>query len=150
MKGFAGRAAVLAAATTWLASASLSGTPQEAVGRTLSGPPGTPDKTRPTSANIQKTVATYCVTCHNDRLKTGGLVLDRPELADVAAHPDVWEKVIRKVRTGMMPPAGAPRPNAEERGGLLASLVSTLDGAARVNPNPGRPLAHRLNRAEYA
>src|SRR6185436_20406958 len=138
MKGFAGRAAVLAAATTWLASASLSGTPQEAVGRTLSGPPGTPDKTRPTSANIQQTVSTYCVTCHNDRLKTGGLVLDRPELADVAAHAEVWEKVIRKVRTGMMPPAAAPRPNPAEREALLSSLVTTLDAAARARPNPGR------------
>jgi hypothetical protein len=102
------------------------------------------------TGEVQKLVSTYCVTCHNDKLKTGGLVLDRPELADVAAHADVWEKVIRKVRTGMMPPAGAPRPNADERGALLSSLVSVLDEAARLKPNPGRPLAHRLNRAEYA
>ena len=77
-------------------------------------------------------------------------MLDRPELADVAAHADVWEKVIRKVRTGMMPPAGAPRPDAGDRTALLSSLVTTLDEAARVKPNPGRPLVHRLNRAEYA
>src|SRR5688572_31176412 len=101
-------------------------------------------------ADAQKTVATYCVTCHNDKLKTGGLALDRPELADVAAHADVWEKVIRKVRTGMMPPAGMPRPSAAERDALLSSLVATLDDAARANPHPGRPLVHRLNRAEYA
>jgi hypothetical protein len=62
----------------------------------------------------------------------------------------VWEKVIRKVRTGMMPPAGVPRPTAAERDALLSSLVATLDEAARTRPNPGRPLAHRLNRAEYA
>jgi len=68
----------------------------------------------------------------------------------VAAHADVWEKVIRKVRSGMMPPAGLPRPDAGERTALLASLVTTLDEAARVKPNPGRPLVHRLNRAEYA
>jgi hypothetical protein len=104
----------------------------------------------PPASDVQKTVSTYCVTCHNDKLKTGGLVLDRPELADVAAHADVWEKVIRKVRTGMMPPAGSPRPNSGERDALLSSLVSTLDAAARVTPNPGRPLVHRMNRAEYA
>ena len=135
--------AVLAAATIWLASTSTM-----IVGQTLSGLPGGRDNARPT--NIQQTVSTYCVTCHNDKLKTGGLVLDRPELADVAAHADVWEKVIRKVRTGMMPPAGSPRPNPGERDALLSSLVSTLDTAARVRPNPGRPLAHRMNRAEYA
>src|SRR5688572_4838633 len=137
------RAAVLAAAAIWLASASLSGTPQETVGR---------DNARPANSHndVQKTVSTYCVSCHNDKLKTGGLVLDRPELADTAAHADVWEKVIRKVRTGMMPPAGSPRPNSAERDALLSSLVSTLDAAARVKPNPGRPLVHRLNRAEYA
>ena len=103
----------------------------------------------PLVSDVQKTVATYCVTCHNDKLKTGGLALDRPDLADVAAHADVWEKVIRKVRTGMMPPAGVPRPNAAERDELLSSLVATLDRAARTNPNPGRPLVHRLNRTEY-
>jgi mono/diheme cytochrome c family protein len=140
------RLAVLAVAvTTWLAAASLSGAPQETVGRTLSGPPGAPS-----ASDLQKTVTTYCVTCHNDRLKTGGLALDRPELANVAAHADVWEKVIRKVRTGMMPPAGAPRPGAAERDALLSSLAGTLDEAARLSPKPGRPLVHRLNRAEYA
>jgi mono/diheme cytochrome c family protein len=104
----------------------------------------------PSASDVQKTVSTYCVTCHNDTLKTGGLALDRPQLADVAAHPDVWEKVIRKVRTGMMPPAGAPRPNAAERDALLTSLAARLDEAAKARPNPGRPLLHRLNRAEYA
>jgi hypothetical protein len=102
------------------------------------------------ASDVQKTVATYCVTCHNDRLKTGGLTLERPDLANVAAHADVWEKVIRKVRTGMMPPAGVPRPGAAEREALLASLAGTLDEAARLTPDPGRPLLHRLNRAEYA
>jgi hypothetical protein len=104
----------------------------------------------PQASDVQQIVSTYCVTCHNDRLKTGGLALDRPELAAVAAHADVWEKVIRKVRTGMMPPAGVPRPTAAEREALLTSLAGTLDDAARLSPNPGRPLLHRLNRAEYA
>src|SRR5262245_52087266 len=174
-----GTAAVLAAATIWLASVSASGTqgtpergalrqgtpergalrPGTPEGGALRLAQGTQDSARraplpgvppPAASDVQKTVSTYCVTCHNDKLKTGGLVLDRPELADVAAHADVWEKVIRKVRTGMMPPAGAPRPDADARAALLSSLVTTLDQAARVKPNPGRPLVHRLNRAEYA
>ena len=96
------------------------------------------------------TIEKYCVTCHNQRLRTGDLALDLPDLANVAAHADVWEKVIRKVRAGMMPPAGVPRPDEASRRALVASLESTLDQAARTSPNPGRPLAHRLNRAEYA
>ena len=138
------RVAAVLGATAWLASVY----PSMIVGQTLSGLPGARDNARPTE--IQKTVSTYCLTCHNDKLKTGGLALDRPELADVAAHADVWEKVIRKVRTGMMPPAGVPRPNAAERDALLSSVVATLDEAARTRPNPGRPLVHRLNRAEYS
>jgi hypothetical protein len=68
----------------------------------------------------------------------------------VQAHADVWEKVIRKLRAGMMPPAGVPRPDDTSRRSLVSSLETTLDAAARSHPNPGRPLAHRLNRAEYA
>ena len=99
---------------------------------------------------LKATVDTYCVTCHNQRLKTGGLSLDNVGLADAAAHADVWEKVVRKVRGGMMPPAGVPRPTAEARTALVSFLETTLDRAALASPNPGRPLAHRLNRTEYA
>ncbi len=138
-----GGAAIVAAAA-WFASTSLAGTP---VGPTFLAANA---QATGSASEVQKTVSTYCVTCHNDRLKTGGLALDRPELANVAAHADVWEKVIRKVRTGMMPPAGVPRPGAAEREALLSSLTRTLDESARLSPNPGRPLVHRLNRAEYA
>jgi hypothetical protein len=99
---------------------------------------------------VSAVVATYCVTCHNQRTPTGGLALDRPELTDIPAHADVWEKVVRKVRGGMMPPAGVPQPDAAARTALVSSLEARLDAAARRNPDPGRPLAHRLNRAEYA
>jgi len=102
------------------------------------------------ATDVRATIDKYCVSCHNQRLKTGNLALDAAELANVAAHADVWEKVIRKVRAGMMPPAGLPRPDAAARAALVTSLESTLDAGARANPNPGRPLAHRLNRAEYA
>jgi hypothetical protein len=98
----------------------------------------------------QQTVNTYCLTCHNDRSKTGGLTLEGMSLANAAASPDVWEKVVRKVNAGMMPPAGMPRPDAATRDRLVGWLEDTLDRAALAAPNPGRPLAHRLNRAEYA
>jgi mono/diheme cytochrome c family protein len=102
------------------------------------------------AADMRATIDKYCVTCHNQRLKTGNLALDAPELSNIAAHADVWEKAIRKMRAGMMPPAGLPRPDAASRDALVGWLESSLDAAARANPNPGRPLAHRLNRAEYA
>ena len=104
----------------------------------------TPDTT------YKETVAKYCVTCHNERRKSGDLMLDKIVGDEVSAHADVWEKVIRKVRAGMMPPAAMPRPDAAARASLVSSLESMLDRAAREKPNPGRPLAHRLNRAEYA
>jgi mono/diheme cytochrome c family protein len=92
---------------------------------------------------------TYCVSCHNQRLKTGDLALDTVDPADVAASADVWEKVIRKVRVGMMPPQGAPTLEPPARAALVASLTGALDRAAAAHPNPGRPLVHRLNRTEY-
>ena len=71
------------------------------------------------------------------------------DLAQVANAPDIWEKVIRKVRVGMMPPQGLPRPDEATRDGLVAWLQTTLDRAAAAHPNPGRPPVHRLNRTEY-
>ena len=104
-------------------------------------------ETRAANASI---VSSYCVTCHNDRLKTGGLVLDPSALADVPAHAETWEKVVRKLRAGLMPPPGMPRPPAEALAGLVGALEDELDRAAAASPNPGRPMLHRLNRAEYA
>ncbi len=92
----------------------------------------------------------YCFTCHNDKLKTAGLSLERMDLTHVAANADVWEKVIRKVRVGMMPPQGLPQPDPSTRAALVSWLQTSLDRAAADKPNPGRPLVHRLNRAEYA
>ena len=92
----------------------------------------------------------YCVTCHNARLKTGGLVLETASLDRVAADPATWEKVVRKLRLGVMPPLGAKRPDAGTYDRLIASLESELDAAGAAHPYPGRPVLHRLNRAEYA
>jgi hypothetical protein len=94
-------------------------------------------------------IARYCTTCHNERTKTGGLALDVLDLTRVADHADVLESVVRKLRTGVMPPAGMPRPDRAVVSSLASWLEAELDGAART-PRPGRPLLRRLNRAEYA
>src|SRR5437762_3555360 len=91
----------------------------------------------------------YCVTCHNQRLKTAGLTLDNVDLAHPAAGAEVWEKVIRKVRAEMMPPVGAPRPEKSALDTLAAYFETSIDKVAAASPNPGRTVLHRLNRAEY-
>jgi hypothetical protein len=90
----------------------------------------------------------YCVTCHNQRLKTGGLALDSADLTKVSSQAEVWEKVIRKLRARTMPPAGMPRPDAATYSGLTAWLESQIDHDSE--PYAGRSILHRLNRAEYA
>jgi Protein of unknown function (DUF1592)/Protein of unknown function (DUF1588)/Protein of unknown function (DUF1585)/Protein of unknown function (DUF1587)/Protein of unknown function (DUF1595) len=95
----------------------------------------------------------YCVTCHTQRQKDRGIVpiaLDNVDLAKVAADAELWEKVIRKLRAGVMPPAGSPRPDQLASRNFTSWLESELDRSATANPNPGRPLIHRLNRTEYA
>ena len=92
----------------------------------------------------------YCVTCHNDALRTAGLALDTLDLDRIGDHADVWEKVVGKLRAGMMPPAGRPRPDGEESGRLVAYLETELDRAAAADPDPGRSAAlRRLNATEY-
>jgi hypothetical protein len=94
-------------------------------------------------------VQRYCVSCHNERAKTGGLSLEKLDFANVSANAEIWEKAVRKLRVGMMPPQGAPQPDASTRQALVSWLTSELDHAAAAAPNPGRPLLHRLNRVEY-
>jgi mono/diheme cytochrome c family protein len=91
----------------------------------------------------------YCITCHNERLKTGGLALDRLDLAQASEHAEEWEKVVRKLRTGAMPPVGRPRPDKALADSVTSWLEAELDRAALGHPNPGRPTLHRLNRVEY-
>ena len=98
----------------------------------------------------QVLVERYCVTCHNDRLETGGFSLEALDVADVAAHPEAWEKVVRKLRAGAMPPRPRPRPDQETYDGFRAWLEGELDAAAAAGPNPGRTETfHRLSRTEY-
>lgn len=92
----------------------------------------------------------YCVTCHNARAKAGGLTLDPAELTELDRHAETWEKVIRKLQTGMMPPAGAPRPARAASDAFVAALQSQIDRAAAAQPFAGTPALHRLNRTEYA
>src|SRR5580700_6308868 len=105
------------------------------------------------AANYRKLVDKYCVGCHNQRLSSGGLRLDPAGPADLTRVPagaETWEKVVRKLRAGAMPPPGAPRPGAGEYKAFASFLESQLDAAALANPYAGRPLLHRMNRAEYA
>ena len=92
----------------------------------------------------------YCVTCHNERLRTGGLALDALDVSRVGDAPAIWEQVVLKLRGGMMPPAGRPRPDRQTYEGFRAWLEAELDRAAASTIEPGRVPAHRLNRAEYA
>jgi hypothetical protein len=91
----------------------------------------------------------YCVTCHNEKLKTGGLVLTGVDLAQVGAHAEVLEKVALKLRTGQMPPEGRPRPDKASTEAFVTALETALDRAGAAAPNPGRIAIHRLNRFAY-
>ena len=91
----------------------------------------------------------YCVTCHNERLQTAGLMLDQVDLAAVRTHAEVLEKVVRKLRAGQMPPPGRPRPDGATVAAFAASLEVALDRQAAANPDPGRVASRRMNRLEY-
>jgi hypothetical protein len=92
----------------------------------------------------------YCVTCHNDKLRTAQLSLGTVNLTDVTQSGEVLEKVVRKLASGAMPPASAPKPDQAAAQAFLTSLETALDQAAAAHPNPGRPMMlHRLNRTEY-
>ncbi len=113
----------------------------------------TPRAQAPPPAETRPLLNTYCVGCHNARLRTANLVLDEDEInagaGRIAGAPDVWEKVARKLRTREMPPPGARRPDEATYRSLIASLETALDAAAAASPRPGRVPVHRLNRTEY-
>ena len=88
----------------------------------------------------------YCVVCHNEQIRTAGLTLDTMDIEHISDGAPVWEKVLRKLRGRAMPPAGMPRPDEATYDSLATYLEQELDSA---RPNPGRPVLHRLNRAEY-
>src|SRR5688572_16642737 len=92
----------------------------------------------------------YCVTCHNERAKTANLSLQNLDLAQISDHAEVWEKVVRKLRAGVMPPPDSPRPSLPEYERLRDWLEGELDRSAAARPTPGSVVLHRLNRTEYA
>ncbi len=104
---------------------------------------------RPTPQTEKAVLDQYCVTCHDDQTKTANFSLENADLASAGDHPEIWEKVIRKLRAGMMPPAGMPRPPQAAYDGLRDWLESEMDRKAAAHPNPDSIVLHRLNRTEY-
>ena len=117
-------------------------------GMALAGtPPGTSRMAPTPAAETGAVLTQYCVTCHNGRLMTANLAIGSLNPEKIQQNPAAWEKVVRKLRTGTMPPAGSPRPALEVYDATASWLESQLDRTAQ--PNPGRPALRKLNRAEY-
>ena len=121
------------------ASASLAAPPAGAPGQAHAQPPP------PSRALLDR----YCVTCHNERLRTGGLMLDAADVDRVDLHRETFEKVVRKLRSGQMPPQGRARPDRTAVRTFVRALEAELDRVGAAAPNPGRVASHRLNRTEY-
>ncbi len=123
----------------WVGAALLAGVPC-VVAATPAGP---------TPASGRALLDQYCVGCHNDKTRIANFSLQKEDLNAVADHPEVWERVIRKLRAGMMPPPGMPRPPLTQYEGLRDWLEAQIDRRAAAHPNPGNVVLHRLNRTEY-
>jgi mono/diheme cytochrome c family protein len=113
-------------------------------------PVNTTHPVQATAADRTQTVKQYCAGCHSARGKAGGLSLADFDVPRATEHPDIAEKIIRKLRLGMMPPAGAPRPDDASLQDLRGTLETQMDRWAAANPNPGWRSFQRLTRAEYA
>ena len=106
--------------------------------------------TLPSASSTRESIERHCLFCHDERRETAGLRLDLVDLANVAGNPEVLERVVRKLRTGTMPPPNRPQPSAEARNAMVSYLETSLDEAAAAVPNPGRTeTLRRLNRTEY-
>ena len=104
----------------------------------------------PPASSPRRLVDRYCVQCHNERLKIADLRLDRADIENPGAEAEIWEKVVRKVHTGTMPPSNMPQLSQDDRRTLLTWLETSLDAASAARPNPGRTdTLRRLNRTEY-
>jgi len=104
----------------------------------------------PATSSQRQFLDRYCATCHNERLKAGGLGLDQVDVSRPDAQPELWEKVARKLHTGVMPPSNMPQPPQAARLAMVTWLETSLDAASAARPNPGRTeTLRRLNRTEY-
>ena len=105
----------------------------------------------PAPPDTRAVLDTYCVTCHNQRLKTAGLTLDTVDPSTPRTNPEIWEKVITRLNAGSMPPAGRPRPDAATYQAVSRALAADIDRAWLAHPNRGKVSAvHRLNRTQYS
>ncbi len=104
----------------------------------------------PLAGQNEQLLQKYCSGCHNNKIKTAGVSVEGLDLTSVAGKAEVLEKVLRKVKSGQMPPPGLPRPDAATAASFSKWLENSLDAEALAHPDPGRPAIHRLNRAEYS
>jgi len=143
------RGAVPVAACMWTAAIAIA---WSAGARVNAEPPQAPASSQPSAAGAPESafLTQYCFGCHNERAKIAGLALDALDLSHAGADAETWEKVIKKVRTGMMPPSGARRPERAALDGFAAQLEERLDKAVDPNSALVTPALHRLNRTEYA
>ena len=139
----------LGAASLWVATAAWSVSAKAPAGTGVAQAASVRSAAPAPSAQ-QETITRYCVSCHNDRLKTQGLSLEHADLAHASANPELWEKVARKLQARSMPPQGVRRPDEATYQALQAAVESRLDAEALAHPNPGGPILHRMNRSEYA
>ena len=105
--------------------------------------------TAPVAAQARAFLDRHCIACHNERLRTANLLLDTADVSHIAAGAETWEKVVRKLRSGAMPPPGRRRPEPAALDSFATWLETELDREAAARPNPGRVVDHRLNRFEY-
>ena len=134
----------------WLLAAAGPARAAGPAGQSAAHPPAAAHPTAATSSPVRPVLERYCLGCHNQRLRTAGLALDAADAERVGADAEVWEKVVRKLRAGAMPPAGRPRPDQSTVDAVAAWLEAELDELAAAHPNPGRFAAvRRLNRFEY-
>jgi cytochrome c551/c552 len=151
-----GRVCLLACCTAWVLAAASSGLRADRTSTESRAPAAAPAALTQAAAtgstaaaSDQALVQKYCVTCHSNRAKTAGLSLESENPADAAAHAELWEKVAMKLRGGMMPPQGMPRPDAGTLEAFASRIEKTIDDRALRSPDPGHKPVHRLNRTEY-
>jgi len=152
-----GAAALKRPTWTSVCSAAMVVGAASAIAVAQSARPSTPPVRRAQSAPVaapaadhNAVVKRYCVTCHNDTRKTGGLTLSAFDVSRAADNAEVAEKMIRKLQAGMMPPPGSSRPDPAAQASLVAALETTVDAASAGKPNPGTRPFQRLNRPEYS